>query len=364
MVEQAFVARERELARLSSFLDRTLDGQGQVYFVTGNAGSGKMALVTEFARRAQEAHDALLVAVGTCNAQTGIGDPYLPFRDLLGLLTGDVESKLAQGAISQENARRLRAFFLRSVQVLVELGPDLVGALVPGSRLIALAGKAVVEKVGWMDKLDELAIRKPAKSHLGEALAEQSRIFEQYTKVLQFLAKEQPLVLLLDDLQWADTASTSLLFHLGRSMGENRILMVGTYRPADVALGRGGERHPLESAIHEFKRYYGDIWVDLDRTVEAEGRQFVDRWLDTEPNRLGEEFRRALFSHTDGHPLFTIELLQHMQERGDLVRDGLGQWVEGPKLDWEALPARVEGVIMAWPRPWISWGWRACWVGI
>ena len=132
MVEQAFVARERELARLGSFLDRTLDGQGQVCFVIGNAGSGKTALVTEFARRAQEAHADLLVTAGTCNAQTGIGDPYLPFRELLGLLTGDVEGKLARGAISQENAARLRRLLALSGEVLVECGADLIGVFVPG----------------------------------------------------------------------------------------------------------------------------------------------------------------------------------------------------------------------------------------
>ncbi|MFQ5855111.1 MAG: ATP-binding protein [Anaerolineae bacterium] len=116
-----FVARERELAQLQAFLDKTLAGQGQVCFVTGEAGAGKTALVTDtsatlstrFARRAQAQHDDLLVAVGDCNAQTGIGDPYLPFREVLGLLTGDVERELAQGAITEENAGRLRNFLFR-----------------------------------------------------------------------------------------------------------------------------------------------------------------------------------------------------------------------------------------------------------
>ncbi|NIN65157.1 MAG: AAA family ATPase, partial [Anaerolineae bacterium] len=122
MTEQVFVARQRELNQLQTFLDRTLAGQSQVVFVTGEAGSGKTALVTEFARRAQDARTDLLVAIGNCNAQTGIGDPYLPFREVLGLLTGDVEAKLAQGAISKENAGRLRGFLRISGQALVEVG--------------------------------------------------------------------------------------------------------------------------------------------------------------------------------------------------------------------------------------------------
>ncbi|NIP18270.1 MAG: AAA family ATPase, partial [Xanthomonadales bacterium] len=80
---------------------------GRVVFVTGEAGSGKTALVQEFTRRAQEAHADLVVASGNCNAYTGIGDPYLPFREILELLTGDVEARWAAGAMTREHARRL-----------------------------------------------------------------------------------------------------------------------------------------------------------------------------------------------------------------------------------------------------------------
>ena len=67
-------------------------------------------------------------------------------------------------------------------------------------------------------------------------------------------------------------------------------------------------------------------------------------WI-TEPNQLGADFRRALNHHTDGNPLFTIELLRAMQERGDIVKDDRDQWVEGSSLNWDKLPARVEGVV-------------------
>jgi len=86
----SFVARESELAQLGVFLSRALSGQGAVCFVSGDAGSGKTALVTEFARRALEEHEELVVAIGQSDAQTGDGDAYLPFRELLGTLTGDV----------------------------------------------------------------------------------------------------------------------------------------------------------------------------------------------------------------------------------------------------------------------------------
>jgi hypothetical protein len=88
-----FVAREAEMARLEEFLTRALAGQGQVVFITGEAGSGKSMLLQEFVRRALITHADLLVAGGNCNAFTGIGDPYLPFRELLQQLTGDMESE-------------------------------------------------------------------------------------------------------------------------------------------------------------------------------------------------------------------------------------------------------------------------------
>ncbi|NIP78802.1 MAG: hypothetical protein GWM90_06220, partial [Gemmatimonadetes bacterium] len=62
-----------------------LAGQGQVVFVTGGPGRGKTALMREFARRAMEVHPDLLVAGGNCNAYSGVGDPYLPFREVLGM---------------------------------------------------------------------------------------------------------------------------------------------------------------------------------------------------------------------------------------------------------------------------------------
>src|SRR5215813_1457432 len=104
MSEQVFVAREREMARLEAMLVRALEGEAQIGFIIGEAGAGKTTLLQEFVRQAEDAHPDLVVAVGTCNAQTGGGDPYLPFRDILALLTGDIESKVAQKEISSKTA--------------------------------------------------------------------------------------------------------------------------------------------------------------------------------------------------------------------------------------------------------------------
>jgi len=367
-----FVAREGELAKLGTFLDAALAGRGQVVFVTGDAGTGKTALIQEFARQAQAGHPDLVAAWGHGNAHTGIGDPYLPFREILGLLTGDVEAHWAAGAMTGEQARRLWQLLPLMVQALVEFGPDLVDRLVTGPSLLRRARRYIGRPDGsdWQDHLEKLVARQASNPNL-----QQSALFEQYGQVLQAVARQKPLLLALDDLQWADGGSINLLFHLGRRIEGHRILVLGAYRPTEVALGwpaspylaeqglgthpdatpgifsmdgtegeMGSERvrHPLQLVVNEFQRTYGDIEVDLH---QAEGREFVEAFLDSEPNQLGDAFRETLHQRTAGIPLFTIELLRGMQDRGNLLRDAEGHWIEGPALDWETLPARVEAVI-------------------
>lgn len=159
---------------------------------------------------------------------------------------------------------------------------------------------------------------------------------------LRDFARRRPLLLLLDDLQWADSGTLALLFQLGRDPQCSRILIAAAYRPEDVAQHDGSPRHALPTILNELQREGGEAPVDLDR---VEGRAFVDALLDAEPNCLGGGFRAALHRHTEGHALFTVELLRAMKEHGALVRNGRGEWVEGSAPAWEELPPRVEAVI-------------------
>ncbi|MHB1134210.1 MAG: BREX system ATP-binding domain-containing protein [Chloroflexota bacterium] len=331
-----FVGREREIAWLGSHLEAALAGQGRVAFVTGEPGSGKTALLAEFARRAMERQAEVVVAFGSCNAQTGAGDPYLPFRDVLQLLASDVEAKRAADSLSPEHARRLWALLPEALAALVDHGPDLVDLLVPGRTLLARAQTVGPSGTLALARLEKLLQRKSPRAGAG---AQQADLFEQVTRVLQQLARRQTLVIVLDDLQWADRGSLNLLFHLGRRLAGNSILLLGAYRSNDLALGRGGERHPLEPVVNELGRDFDGALLDLD---QVEGRRFVDQLLDAEPNQLGAEFHERLYRRTSGHALFAVELLAGLKGQGDLVRDAAGRWVEGPQLDWTRLPARVE----------------------
>jgi predicted ATPase len=287
-----------------------------------------------------DVHPDLIVASGYCNAHTGVGDPYLPFREILALICGDVQALWSAGAITRRHALRLWEGLPLAAQALVEAGPDLVNTFVPGPALVERVLESMPSETDWLSSLSELVEhRKPGTA---SPRPQQSDLFRQFTRVLQVLARRTPIVLVVDDLQWADLGSISLLFHLGRNLAGSRLLVIGSYRPEEVALGRGDERHPLERVVSEFQREFGDILVDLSRT---DRQRFVDALVDSEPNQLGPAFRQMLLRQTNGHPLFTVELLRGMQERGDLVQDTAGRWVEGPSLQWEALPARVVAVI-------------------
>ncbi len=336
-----FVGRERELEQLDGFLQKAQDGRGGLAFVIGGPGRGKTALLEAFSRRASEARADLLVVWGECSAYTGVGDPYLPFRRAMGMLTGDLESRWAAGRISCREATRLWEAMPSVTREVVEVGPDLIDVFVAGRGVLSRLRSAVEGSASWIERLAMLADReRPSPGEL-----EQRNLFEQVEVVLAEIAERNPLLLVLDDLQWADGASINLLFHLGRRLAGRRVLIVGAYRPEEIALDRGGEPHPLKPVLSEFKRQYGEAWIDLGTVKDEEGRSFVEGYLDSEPNRLSEDFRKALFMQTGGHPLFTVELLQDLQERGDLILDEEGRWVEGRELDWSILPARVEGVI-------------------
>jgi len=336
-----FVAREDELAQLDRFLTDVLnDQQGRVVFVTGEAGSGKSALVQEFAARALAAHADLVVAGGNCNAYTGVGDPYLPFREIVGMLTGDRETRWAASATIREHANRLRTLFPHAVQALVNTGPDLIDTFIPGAALMTRAEAVATDNAQWLAQCRELVSRKAADP--GQSNLEQRNLFAQYTGVLRKVARTQPLLLVLDDLQWADQGSIDLLSHLGAGLAGSPILILGAYRLADVALGRSGKRHPLAQVVNELRVQFGDIRIDLKQTA---GRDFVNAIVDSEPNRLDAAFREALYQHTRGHALFTVEIVRSMQRRGDLVKNADGEWTVGETLDWNTFPARVEGVI-------------------
>lgn len=341
-----FVAREPEIDRLTAFLNRAVAGEGQICLVTGEAGTGKSALVAEFEHRAQAAQPALLLAVGQCDPQLGTGLPFAPFREVIEDLTDAAQPRGVSKKVAQENTSRLRRALALAVDTVINFGPDLVETVVPGSNLALKIGKYVAEKAGWKDKLNE-RIAKPKREQklVSATSAAGDRVPEQYVNILRALAEKAPLLIVIEDVHWADADSCDVLARLSRRLSDRRILVICTLREHDVQVTRGAQPRPIDHFLSEIKRDRGDVFIDLDRVRRERARAFIDLLLDAQPNRLDEQFRANLLGVTDGHPLFTVELLGELKRRGDVEEDAQGRWCAARPIDWAALPAKVEGVI-------------------
>ena len=230
--EVHFVQRQAELGRLAAFLQQVSGGNGAAVFILGDAGSGKTTLMAEFARWAQEQYPQLLAAAGQCNAQTGAGDPYRPFRDMLGMLTGDLEAGWLAEELTPTQARRIWISVPDTIRVLADFGPNLVNILLPLAPLVKRLTPYLSGPAGWFDHL--LAAGRSARP----SGLEQHQVLEEVTQVLRQIAARRPLLLLLDDLQWADDASINLLFHLCRRLAGSQILLVGAFDRAKTRQGR------------------------------------------------------------------------------------------------------------------------------
>ncbi|MDP9238061.1 MAG: AAA family ATPase [Chloroflexota bacterium] len=155
-----------------------------------------------------------------------------------------------------------------------------------------------------------------------EPEAERLRLFDSVSEFLRSAARDQPLLLVLDDLHWADKPSLLLLQHIARSSGGDRLLILGAYR--DVELDR---THPLANALAELHRLpnfrrvllrglpvetINDLLNAVDASEEGEGGRAA--------------LAQALHQETEGNPFFIREVLAHLIETGKIVREG-GRWV-------------------------------------
>lgn len=335
-----FVGREKELAALHDCARPAAQGRGQVVFVLGEAGSGKSSVLDEFARQLSRTHPPWLVARGSCTALLGIGDLFQPLVDGLRMVTA-AEPVTSNTHPARQNHPAAAPFpNTEAARLLQELAPDwarlaLAGAThvsnakPEGCRLLPPAAPA--PRAALQGNRNDQALQPP-----------QAALFDQLVRFFERLTWNRPLLLALDNLHWADAGTVALLFHLAQRLAHSRILIAGTYRPGALALAQAGRGHPLDAVVQALRHQVGAALVDLD---QADGRGFVDALLDREPNRLDQRFRQALFSHSEGHALFTVELLHTMVTAGWLSRDQEGRWVADDALDWDVLPPRIEALI-------------------
>jgi transcriptional regulator with XRE-family HTH domain/tetratricopeptide (TPR) repeat protein len=272
------VGRAVELRHLHTALDAVASGQGRLLLLAGEAGVGKTRLAQEIMLRARAQGFAVLT--GRCyEPQQAVA--YYPFLQALAMAEA--------GADPTVLAR------------LPEQWPE-VNHLLP----------------------DHMA-STPTPLPLDDRNAQQ-RLFWQVGGFLQALAERAPLALLLDDLHWADTASLDLLAHLARQARERRLLLVGTYREAEV-----GRQHPLEGMLRDLTR---DELVErlvvhplaADETTALIGATLgADGGVEVSAITVPEEVAQRIYARSEGNAFFTRQLVRALQEQGDL-EFAEGQW--------------------------------------
>ncbi|MFN2190511.1 MAG: AAA family ATPase, partial [Candidatus Promineifilaceae bacterium] len=346
-----FVARERELRDLHLQLTLAANGKGRIIFISGEAGRGKTSLLSEFARQAIMTREDLLVAGGSSDVYSGSGAPLLPFRDIYRLLAGDFHNTGMDSILTSDLAKRLWRALPETAKILLDQGPHLIDTLISGELLEQRLAAVVPQKSDPMGLLVRLRNQRTLSSSNVAQELRQDRLFEEISSTLIALARRRPLLLMLDDLHWVDSSTATLLGHLVMRLQRVPILIIGSFRPEDLAHGTGTDddgkssAHPLVDVLNESQRQFGHNRIELDHPNPEEELDFVSALLDADDNAFSVDFRKRIAQMTEGHPLFIVELLQDMKDRGDVVRGEDGRWRASEILSWEHLPARVEGVI-------------------
>ena len=257
--------REEEIDLLRSSWERTARGQQQIAVVTGEPGVGKTRLVVEFARSIAR-HATVLV--GRCDREPLVA--YAPWV-----------------AILQWMIRNTPAPALRQHLAAIEAGSELA-QIVPeiGTRIhIGAAGSATPD-------------------------GRRYRLFEVASQLLAAASREAPILLVIDDLHWADRGSLLLLRHMIRSTRQAAICMVITHRN-DVPEWSSEFRDLVES----LRREHTPTRIALHRLSDDDVRHMIEEWTGRDsPLSL----TRLVARHTEGNPLFVVEMLKHLDETGAL----------------------------------------------
>jgi DNA-binding CsgD family transcriptional regulator len=273
MMTQVLIGRQSELLRLQQQFEAAGNGQLHVAFITGEPGIGKTALIDAFAARATE--QGAIVLRGSASEAEGM-PPYLPFLEGLGayIRTAPLDQLRAQTALT--------------APVLLGLFPELA------------------ERLGEIPRDYPMP---PEQARL--------RLYEAVGSFLTAIAVTRPLVLILDDLQWADWATMDLLVHVARSGRGSRLLVFGAYRPDEA------ERNPaLGRAITELNRLRLLTSLTLDPLSPSEIETLAINHLG---GAVAPALTSLLYTHSEGNPFFAEELLRAWSDAGALPRSAV-QW--------------------------------------
>lgn len=289
------VGREVELRELQRALDETEQSRGKAVLVSGEPGIGKTTLVERFVD-ATACRQRFLVLQGRCSQRLSASDAYLPVLDAISRTKSGPDRELVQTAL-------------------------------------ATAGPA------WQ------AMTTSSTDALARVTAEggqlsQGRLKREFRAWLEALSRERPVLLFLDDLHWADESTVDLLSYLGQDLASMRVLLLGTYRPADSAL-----------ANPAFERLRRDL-ASRGRSIELElpflGEAAIVEYLQQRfaGHRFPGSFAEFLHGRTEGNPLFLDGILRLLQDQRILAFDG-DRWslTEDPQVLGRTLPDTIHHLL-------------------
>ena len=262
------VGRDEQLFVLEDALLAAHRGESRLIALGGEAGMGKTRLARELARRAQRLSWSVLW--GACS-EAELPIPYLPLVEAVG------------NYLSTQDTERLSDSLGAARRELAQLFPQL--------------GK------------DEPAapVGDPAQAKL--------RLFEAVVGLLGEVAHERGLLLILEDVHWADSATRELLDHLCRRLTSLRSLLLLTYRSDEL-----DRRHPLTPLLQSWRRSGTAELVALSPLNEREIAEMIAAILEDE--HLEPGFRELMYARTEGNPFVLEEMLKEVIDRGDLRRSG------------------------------------------
>ncbi|MFQ6028743.1 MAG: serine/threonine-protein kinase PknK, partial [Dehalococcoidia bacterium] len=269
-----FVGRQREMGELKAALEDALSGRGRLVTLVGEPGIGKTRTAQELATYA--GLRSAQVLWGRCYEEQGM-PPYWPWVQAI------------RSYVRERDPDQIRS----------EMGA--------GAADIAEVVSDVKERLPDVGPPPELESPEQARF----------RLFDSITAFLKAASQKQPLVLVLDDLHWADQPTLLLLEFVSRELAGGRLLLVGTYR--DVELSR---QHPLAETLGELTRERLFQRVLLRGLSQDDVGRFIEIATGVSaPSGLVQ----AVYTQTEGNPLFVTEVVRLLVQEGDFSAERTGQ---------------------------------------
>jgi class 3 adenylate cyclase/tetratricopeptide (TPR) repeat protein len=311
-ISSPLVGRDAEFAAVKECVTRVLDGQGGIISIIGEAGVGKSRLMAEVLRSAQNDGRELLWLEGR-TLSFGQTISYWPFQEVLW-----------QWASIAEDDSEAQAWHKLEGQVSA-LFPKHMPEILPYlATLLSLEVRdEYVERVKYLDS---------------EAMGRQ--VFLTSRRLFERLAREQPLVLVFEDLHWVDESSALLLEHLLPLVERVPLLICGVSRPYRETPAA----HMRETAAQDFPDCY--IEIELTPLSQTDSAKLVRNLLKIED--LLPPVREMIIRKAEGNPFFLEEIIRALIDAGAVVHDpASGRWQATAQIETVTVPDTVQGVIMA-----------------